>query len=235
VARPILSPGDCRLANLKFASGRADAAAMYFCRQPLPERGVRVLRALHVSLNAPVIAIEDLPVGPARAAIALQDAGDGGVSLLLALRSQRSGQLACFAPDETPLSAAVAQIALDGALSFAESMGFLFDGDAIPELGEEGPRAAAQSWNELLGIEPPEPEALPEPAGGEAEIWLEEAVAPPAPAAQVAAEPQAAPAPGAEPEAAAPAPPPALLLTKFRRTTGASSRNGWPIRLLSHF
>jgi hypothetical protein len=169
-----------------------------------------------------VIAIEDLPVGPARAAIALQDAAEGGVSLLLAVRSQRSGQLTCFAPDETPLSAAVAQIALDGALSFAESMGFLFDGDAIPELGEDGPRAAAQSWNELLGIEAPEPEALPEPAGGsETEIWLEEAVPPPVPE----------PAPE-------PAPPPTLLLTKFRRTTGAGGparRNGWPIRLLSHF
>jgi len=198
---------------------------MYFCRQPLPERGARLLRALHVSLNAPVIAIEDLAVGPARAAIALQDAADGAVSLLLAVRSQRSGQLVCFAPDEMPLDAAVAQIALDGALSFAESMGFLFDGDAIPELGEDGPRAAAQSWNELLGVEPPEPE--PAPAEDPAEIWLEEAVPPPAPTP--------APRAAAEPQAAAPVPPPALLLTKFRRTTGAASRNGWPIRLLSHF
>jgi hypothetical protein len=195
---------------------------MYFSRQQPPERGARALRALHVSLNAPVVAIEDLPVGPARAAIALQDAPEGGASLLLALRSQRTGQLACFAPDE-PLTDATAQIALDGALSFAESMGFLFDGDAIPELGADGPREAAKSWNELLGVEPPEPEPLPQPAPAEdpAEIWLEEAVAPPAPAAQAAAEPEAAA--------------PALLLTKFRRTTGASGRNGWPIRLLSHF
>jgi len=192
---------------------------MYFCRQPPPERGSRGLRALHVSLNAPVVAIEDLPVGPARAAIALQDLPEGGASLLLALRSQRTGQLACFAPDE-PLTDATARIALDGALSFAESMGFLFDGDAIPELGAEGPREAADSWNELLGVELPEPEPEPQPVPGEEPpvIWLEEAVAPPAPEA-----------------ADALAPPPALLLTKFRRTTGASKRNGWPIRLLSHF
>jgi hypothetical protein len=181
------------------------------------------LRALHVSLNAPVVAIEDLPVGPARAAIALENADQGGASLLLALRSQRTGQLACFAPDE-PLTDASAQIALDGALSFAESMGFLFDGDAIPELGEDGPRAAAESWNELLGVEAPEPEALPDPAAAEsgAEIWLEEAVG------------GAGGTPPPEPE---PAAAPALLLTKFRRT-GAGSwsrRNGWPIRLLSHF
>jgi hypothetical protein len=199
---------------------------MYFCRQPPPESGVRALRALHVSLNAPVVAIEDLPVGPARAAIALQEADHGGASLLLALRSQRSGQLACFAPDEALPNDASAQIALDGALSFAESMGFLFDGDAIPALGEEGPRAAAQSWNELLGIEAPEPEALPEPAaaGSGDEIWLEEPVA----AAADAREPDPEPATA----------PPGLLLTKFRRTTGAggrSRRKGWPIRLLSHF
>ena len=207
---------------------------MYFSRQQPPERGASALRALHVSLNAPVVAIEDLPVGPARAASALQDAPDGGASLLLALRSQRTGQLACFAPDE-PLTDATAQIALDGALSFAESMGFLFDGDAIPELGADGPREAAESWNELLGVEPPEPEPEPHPAPveGPAEIWLEEAVARPAPAAQAAAEPQAAE--DSEPETAAPAPSPALLLTKFRRTTGASGRNGWPIRLLSNF
>jgi hypothetical protein len=142
---------------------------MYFSRQQPPEGGARALRALHVSLNAPVVAIEDLPVGPARAAIALQDAPDGGASLLLALRSQRTGQLACFAPDE-PLTETTAQIALDGALSFAESMGFLFDGDVIPELGAEGPREAAESWNQLLGVAPePEPEpgraARREPGG----------------------------------------------------------------------
>jgi hypothetical protein len=95
-------------------------------------------------------------------------------------------------------------------------MGFLFDDDAIPELGAEGPRQAADSWNDLLGIEPQDLEVDPEPAPAEppaapAEIWLEEPVA-----------------------AAAPR----LLLTKFRRTAAPgrrSRRNGFPIRLLSHF
>ena len=204
---------------------------MYFCRQPPPEREAKALRALHVSLNTPVVAIEDLPVGPARAAIAVQDASGGCVSLLLVLRSQRTGQLACFAPDETLESDASAQIALDGALSFAESMGFLFDDDAIPELGVEGPREAAQSWNELLGIEPEDLEVEPEPAPteGPPEIWLEEPVAAaPVPMA-------AAPAPTPAPDSPAPA---RLLLTKFRRTPGpgrTSRQNAWPIRLLSHF
>ncbi len=201
---------------------------MYFCRQPPPEREAKALRALHLSMNAPVVAIEDLAVGPARAAIALQDAPEGRTSLLLVLRSQRTGQLACFAPDEVLESHASAQIALDGALSFAESMGFLFDDDAIPELGAEGPREAAESWNDLLGIEPEDLEVDPQPAPLEAlpEIWLEE----PVPAAAV---------PGVPVPTAVSASPalPRVLLTKFRRAAPArrSRRNGWPIRLLSNF
>jgi hypothetical protein len=191
---------------------------MYFSRQTPPERAARTLRGLHVSLNTPVVAIEDLPVGPARAAIAIQDADEGRTSLLLVLRSQRTGQLACFAPDETLESHASAQVALDGALSFAESMGFLFDDDAVLELGAEGPRKAAGSWNQLLGIEPQDFDDDPAPAPGEgpAEIWLEDAVL----------------------AAAAPLAPPAVLLTKFRRTAApgrGSRRKAWPIRLLSHF
>jgi hypothetical protein len=215
---------------------------MYFCRQPPPERGVGALRSLHVSLNTPIVAIEDLAVGPARAAIALEPERGGRSVLVLALRSARTGQLACFAPDEALDSEANAQVALDGALSFAESMGFLFDDDALVELGADGPRAAAATWNELLGLEAPAPaadvapdaadeletdgdedaqlEVDPEPAaGGDApELWLEDL-------APVAA---AAPAPAKA----------AVLLTKFRRTAAPgrrAQRGGWSIRLLSHF
>jgi hypothetical protein len=200
---------------------------MHFCRQPPPEREARALRALHLSLNMPVVAIEDLAVGPARAAIALQDAPEGRTSLLLVLRSQRTGQLACFAPDEVLQGDASARIALDGALSFAESMGFLFDDDAIPELGAGGPREAAESWNDLLGIEPEDLEVDPQPAPAEAspEIWLEDPV--------LTAAVPVSPAPAL----ASPAPP-RVLLTKFRRAAAPgrrSRRNGWPIRLLSNF
>lgn len=231
---------------------------MYFSRQPLPERGVRELRSLHFSLNTPVIAIEDLAVGPARAAIAVQALPGGGTLLQLVVRSQRSGQLACFSHDE-PLAGDVStQIALDGALSFAESMGFLFDDDAIPELGADGPREAAEAWNDLLGLAPgdapPAPDARASLADADdeletgddteletdddaeletdpegepvAELWLEELAVPASAPANVAA---SAPAPAHAP--------PALLLSKFRRSAAGRSarRNGWPIRLLSHF
>lgn len=226
---------------------------MYFSRQPPPERAAALLRSLHFSLNTPVVAIENLPVGPARAAIALQDLGAGRTSLTLVVRSQRRAQLACFSHEEALESEASTQIALDGALSFAESMGFLFDDDAIPELGSDGPREAAAAWNDLLGLVPGESSAAtpdgdgdaletdgdaggndvlevdPEPSGGHApaELWLEEL----APVAARAASPAPVPAP-------TPAEKPVVLLSKFRRSASAgraARRNGWPIRLLSHF
>jgi len=220
---------------------------MYFSRQPLPERAARALRSLHFSLNTPVVAIEDLAVGPARAAIGVQDVGEGRTSLMLVVRSQRTGQLACFSHDEALESDASTQIELDGALSFAEGMGFLFDADAIPELGADGSEQAAGAWNDLLGLARVDPVAVtpdageetletdgdnglddelevdPEPIAGEApaELWLEDL----APAAARASVPvQTAK--------------PLVLLTKFRRSASAGQgarRNGWPIRLLSHF
>jgi hypothetical protein len=243
---------------------------MYFSRQPLPERAVRELRSLHFSLNTPIVSIESLAVGPARAAIAVQDLGDDRTSVQLVVRSQRTGALACFSHDEPHDGDTNAQIALDGALSFAESMGFLFDDDAIPELGAEGPREAADAWNDLLGLTLVEPlaeaaapaqgvaasdddddeletdgddggddelEVDPEPAadGAPAELWLEE-LAPRTAAAPAAAAALASPVSEPKPEMAPPPPP--VLLSKFRRTAGAGQgarRNGWPIRLLSHF
>jgi len=237
----------CAPANLKPQRVPTDGADMYFSRQRPPERAATALRSLHFSLNTPVVAIENLAVGPARAAIAVQDVGAGRASLMLAVRSQRTGQLACFSHDEALESDVSTQIALDGALSFAESMGFLFDDEAIAELGADGPQEAAGAWNDLLGLAPGEPvaatpygdeEALetdgdgaldadlevdPEPTAGEvpAELWLEDL----------------APA-GARASVSVQAAKPPVLLTKFRRSASAGQparRNGWPIRLLSHF
>lgn len=241
---------------------------MYFSRQPLPERAVRELRSLHFSLNTPVVSIENLAVGPSRAAIAVQDLGDGRTALRLVVRSQRTGELACFSHEEPLEGEASTQIALDGALSFAEGMGFLFDEDSIPELGAEGPREAADAWNDLLGLAHADPlaetpaaaqraatsdaaddddeletddeggddqlEVDPEPdADAPSELWLEE-LAPRVVAAPAATTAVAASVSESKPEPA----PPALLLSKFRRTAAAGQgarRNGWPIRLLSHF
>jgi hypothetical protein len=232
---------------------------MYFSRQSPPERAATRLRSLRFSLNTPVVAIENLPVGPARAAIAVESVGEGRSSLMLVVRSQRTGQLACFSHDEPLESEGSVQIALDGALSFAEGMGFLLEDDAIPDLGADGPEAAAEAWNDLLGLEPgdlgatspdydedaletdgddgldDELEVDPEPTAGDAsaELWLEE-IAPVAAPASISVEP-AEPVEQVEPVEPAK---PQVLLTKFRRSASAgqaAARNAWPIRLLSHF
>ena len=110
------------------------------------------LRSARLSLNSPVVAIEDLPVGPARAGIALHE-GPAGRSLVLAVRSVRTGQVLLFAPDPGWLEIRGPGLELDAALSFAEGMGFLFDEDLVDsgDLGE-----AARCWAEFLAEDGPE-------------------------------------------------------------------------------
>ncbi len=103
------------------------------------------LRALRLSLNSPVVVIEELPVGPASAGIALHE-GPRGSSLCLAVRSVRTGQLALFTPDENPEAGEVPCLGVDAALSFAESMGFLFDEDLM---ASGDPQEGARRWAEL--------------------------------------------------------------------------------------
>jgi hypothetical protein len=127
------------------------------------------LRALHVSLNSPVVALELLPTGPASAAVAQDAAG-----ALVCLRSVRARQTRFFA--STDDLAATPALALEAALSFAESMGFLFDDD---EVRLRGPEGAAQLWEEISGdaapgasLAPAEVEEPDDPADDAR--WLDE-------------------------------------------------------------
>lgn len=128
------------------------------------------LRALRLSLNTPVVAIEALPVGPAAAGIALHR-GPEGALLTVALRSVRTGQLVFYRPDDDWGEFHGAELAVDAALSFAEGMGFLFDEDPIAAGGDL--REAARLWAEFLQ------EAAPELAvdAEREEGWLDQAVA----------------------------------------------------------
>jgi hypothetical protein len=99
---------------------------------------------VRLSLNTPVVAIDALPVGPAAAGIAVH-AGARGLRLTLALRSVRSGQTAFFAPADDWSERHGCELGVDAALSFAESMGFLF------EDGPMDPRAAAGAWCDFCG------------------------------------------------------------------------------------
>jgi hypothetical protein len=181
---------------------------------PSSPRARAQLRALRLSLNTPVVTIEDLPAGPAAAGIALH-AGPDGLRLTLAVRSVRSGQVVFFHPDEDWSEVHGLELALDAALSFAECMGFLFDDDLIETGGDV--REASLRWAEL--VETPGADE-PAEASGE-EIWLDE-VAPAAPALLLSKF-RFVVAPPAEPGTAAPA-----------RAQGAPSEDLW-VRLLSRF
>ena len=175
-------------------------------RAPLEPFG-RPLRGLYVALNSPVVTVEALPPGPARAAVALHEAGAS-----LCLRSVRTGQVRLFTT--TQELAGERRVALDAALSFAESMGFLFDEDEVVERGDVGPEEAALLWQEHCG-EPVEPTQGPDP-----EILLEESV---------------------DEEERRPELPPAHVLSKFRRVGAPESgaeRTSPPdvrLRLVSRF
>lgn len=140
----------------------------------------RPLRALYVSLNSPVITVEGLPTGPARAAVALHQAG-----ATLSVRCVRTGHVRLFATTEA--LAGERRVALDAALSFAESMGFLFDEDEVEARGDAGPGAAARLWQELCGEETEPADDGSGDAG--AEILLEDLHAQPAPAPRDASDP----------------------------------------------
>ena len=132
-------------------------------REPLEPFG-QPLRALYVALNSPVVTVEPLPPGPVSAAVALHDAGAS-----LCVRCVRTGQVQLFTTTED--LASERRVALDAALSFAESMGFLFDDDEVSARGDAGAEEAALLWRELCG-EAAEPEQ-------EVQILLEEPVAAP--------------------------------------------------------
>jgi hypothetical protein len=116
-----------------------------FARQEAPEPARSALRSLRCSLNTPVVVVEDLPAGPATAAIACLR-GPAGWRVALAIRSERSGQVVFFGPDDELREWQGQELALDAALSFAESMGFLFEDDRV----RESPAEARRLWDALL-------------------------------------------------------------------------------------
>jgi len=142
--------------KLKRMLPRPDTPAMIFPAETPLDPVCHEVRALYVSLNSPVVTLESLPVGPASAVVALH-LKEGAT---LAVRSVRTGQVVFFTSSEELRDRP--HVAVDAALSFAESLGFLFDDDEVAARGDEGPREAAWLWWELLG-ETRETETLDEP------------------------------------------------------------------------
>jgi hypothetical protein len=117
-------------------------------RRPLELDAQRV-RSLRPSLNTPVVETAELPVGPACAAILVHVEPGHGLQINVGVRSLASGSVALYGFDDA-LTASVASVALDAALSFAESMGFLFDDDVVSD--DSGSREkAVERWLEMIG------------------------------------------------------------------------------------
>ena len=105
----------------------ADAGAMLRrIAEPLALSEASLL-ALRPGLNAPVLNVEFLPVGPARAAIVVFAEGYGGIGLALGIRSSEGGQIAVFRNQESLDESVPIGEVIEPALAAAERMGFLFE------------------------------------------------------------------------------------------------------------
>jgi hypothetical protein len=103
-----------------------------------------------LSLNAPVIAIDELPVGPARAGVVLRALSDGGLHLQIAIRSLRTGEVVTVASDLDPEGLPEEGAAVEAALSYAEGMGFLFDEDEVANGDVDAAAKAGALWCDLV-------------------------------------------------------------------------------------
>jgi hypothetical protein len=123
---------------------------MFAARQrPLLVLEERLL-ALRLSLNTPVLATEEVANGPARAAICAWAEG-GARHFALAVRALRGGDAVVYElQQEVPPDADGWSVALDSALSFGESMGFVFDDEMIVDRRAATLRRAVETLRELI-------------------------------------------------------------------------------------
>jgi hypothetical protein len=127
--------------------------AMLFSAQPAPDRDATVLRCVRQSINTPVVAISELPVGPATAAIALHDGAQAeSVFLTLAVRNERTRGVVFFGSRQAAESDAASHSA-EAVLFLAEGMGFLFD-EAWLEAENSG---AERIWKAFASAAQPNP------------------------------------------------------------------------------
>ncbi len=140
---------------------------MFFLRRTQPlALGAGQLCGLRLSLNTPVVATSDLPVGPARAAILVHRDRKRRLALTVGVRSLGCGSVALYGL-EGRLDPEATGEGIDAALAFAEGMGFLFDDELIDETEASREKALAR-WHDAIGegggdgSEPPQ-EAEEEP------------------------------------------------------------------------
>lgn len=200
-------------------------------RTPLDLAPDRIL-GLRLSLNTPVMAGADLPPGPGRAAIVVHEEADGRPNVTIGIRSLKTGDVVFYSYSGDLREESSVAVGADAALSFSESMGFLFDEDEVRRDQDESRAMAFGLWVELMGgtidragdESPPGRAAAGEASEAAALLELEQVVEPAADADEpapwleldeaLAVDPEPAEAPQ-EPAAAA-----APMLTKFRPGSG---------------
>jgi hypothetical protein len=112
------------------------------------------LLALRLSLNTPVLSTAELATGPARAAIVVY-AEAGTRRFAVIARSLRGGVAVVYELEAEPATDESGwNVALDAALSFGESMGFLFDDEMVVDRRPETLRRALARMHALIA--PPE-------------------------------------------------------------------------------
>jgi len=118
--------------------------------EPLPLSEASLL-ALRPALNAPVLNVGFLPVGPARAALVVFAEEYGAIGIAFGIRSVEGRQVAVLRNQETIEETAALSEALEPALAEAERMGFLFDEDMLADSSDSARTVAASLWAELMG------------------------------------------------------------------------------------
>jgi hypothetical protein len=119
-------------------------------RTPLDLAPDRIL-GLRLSLNTPVMAGSDLPPGPGRAAIVVHEEPDGSPNVTIGVRSLKTGDVVFYSYSGDLREESSVAVGADAALSFSESMGFLFDEDEVQPGREESRAMAFGLWVELMG------------------------------------------------------------------------------------
>jgi hypothetical protein len=200
---------------------------MFLPRETPLELGPEHLLGLRLSLNTPVVSTEEIPTGPARAALAVHRDPAGVPTITLAVRPIQASHAVFYGLEEELRGEAGLAMGVDAALCFGESLGFLFDDDPLAS-GDVEAGGVFSLWSSIIGDDElskvmqvteqrSEPRAAPSPILdtdletdlGE-ELLLEELALEDMPEGELLAE-DLAPEPPARTEAA-----PTPTLTKFR-------------------
>lgn len=139
----------CERTSLKEEPPGTDESGMFVPSDSPPELAPSRLRGLRFSLNSPVVTTEAIPAGPARGALLVHRDARGRLGVAVCVRSLRTGGVVLYRSDERFDGDAELSVGIDAALSFGESLGFLFDDDELEKgLDRED---ALQLWREFLG------------------------------------------------------------------------------------